>query len=135
MRYLREKVDRPFGVKSLETVRGAGYRLAEGRGVIGLSRLPIRVRMTAAFALAMTLLIAAMGVFVYERQESNLDEIVNTSLRSRSDDVAALVRSSDTSRSVVGGPAAGRVGRRVHPDPHAQRPVAGRDDQGPRCLP
>jgi signal transduction histidine kinase len=60
--------------------------------------------MTAAFALAMTLLIAAMGVFVYERQESNLDEIVNTSLRSRSDDVAALVRSSDTSRSVVGGP-------------------------------
>jgi signal transduction histidine kinase len=60
--------------------------------------------MTAAFALAMALLIAAMGVFVYERQESNLDEIVNTSLRSRSDDVAALVRSSDTSRSVVGGP-------------------------------
>jgi len=60
--------------------------------------------MTAAFALAMTLLIAAMGVFVYERQESNLDEIVNTSLRSRSDDVAALVRSSDSTRSVVGGP-------------------------------
>jgi two-component system OmpR family sensor kinase len=59
--------------------------------------------MTVAFALAMTLLLAAMGVFVYERQESNLDEIVNTSLRSRSDDVAALVRSSDTSRSVVGG--------------------------------
>jgi two-component system OmpR family response regulator len=27
MRYLREKIDRPFGVKSLETVRGAGYRL------------------------------------------------------------------------------------------------------------
>ena len=60
--------------------------------------------MTAAFALAMTLLIAAMGLFVYERQESNLDEIVSTSLRSRSDDVAALVRSSDSSRSVVGGP-------------------------------
>jgi two-component system, OmpR family, response regulator len=27
VRYLREKIDRPFGVKSLETVRGAGYRL------------------------------------------------------------------------------------------------------------
>jgi two-component system OmpR family response regulator len=27
VRYLREKVDRPFGRKSLETVRGAGYRL------------------------------------------------------------------------------------------------------------
>jgi two-component system OmpR family response regulator len=27
VRYLREKIDRPFGVQSLETVRGAGYRL------------------------------------------------------------------------------------------------------------
>ena len=27
VRYLREKVDRPFGRESLETVRGAGYRL------------------------------------------------------------------------------------------------------------
>jgi two-component system OmpR family response regulator len=27
--YLRDKVDRPFGMKSIETVRGAGYRLSE----------------------------------------------------------------------------------------------------------
>ena len=27
VRYLREKVDRPFGAESLETIRGAGYRL------------------------------------------------------------------------------------------------------------
>jgi two-component system OmpR family response regulator len=27
MRYLREKIDRPFGTSSLETVRGVGYRL------------------------------------------------------------------------------------------------------------
>jgi two-component system, OmpR family, response regulator len=27
--YLREKIDRPFGTRSLETVRGAGYRLGE----------------------------------------------------------------------------------------------------------
>jgi two-component system, OmpR family, response regulator len=27
VRYLREKIDRPFGRKSIETVRGAGYRL------------------------------------------------------------------------------------------------------------
>ena len=33
VRYLREKVDRPFGVNSIETVRGAGYRLrADGGG-------------------------------------------------------------------------------------------------------
>ena len=29
VRYLREKIDRPFGRKSIETVRGAGYRLRD----------------------------------------------------------------------------------------------------------
>ncbi len=32
VRYLREKVDRPFGVRSIETVRGAGYRLRKDGG-------------------------------------------------------------------------------------------------------
>jgi two-component system, OmpR family, response regulator len=33
VRYLREKIDRPFGRRSLETVRGAGYRLRrDGEG-------------------------------------------------------------------------------------------------------
>jgi two-component system OmpR family response regulator len=32
IRYLREKVDRPFGVESIETVRGAGYRLRADGG-------------------------------------------------------------------------------------------------------
>jgi two-component system OmpR family response regulator len=32
VRYLRRKVDRPFGVESIETVRGAGYRLRDDRG-------------------------------------------------------------------------------------------------------
>jgi two-component system OmpR family response regulator len=32
VRYLREKIDRPFGVKSIETVRGAGYRLRADGG-------------------------------------------------------------------------------------------------------
>jgi two-component system OmpR family response regulator len=32
VRYLREKIDRPFGKDSIETVRGAGYRLREERG-------------------------------------------------------------------------------------------------------
>jgi two-component system OmpR family response regulator len=32
IRYLREKVDRPFGVESIETVRGAGYRLRPDGG-------------------------------------------------------------------------------------------------------
>jgi two-component system OmpR family response regulator len=29
VRYLREKIDRPFGTESLETIRGVGYRLRE----------------------------------------------------------------------------------------------------------
>jgi two-component system OmpR family response regulator len=33
--YLRRKVDRPFGVEQLETVRGAGYRLRVGSTVAG----------------------------------------------------------------------------------------------------
>jgi two-component system OmpR family response regulator len=33
VRYLREKIDRPFGVESLETVRGSGYRLRADGGV------------------------------------------------------------------------------------------------------
>jgi two-component system, OmpR family, response regulator len=33
VRYLREKIDRPFGVSSIETVRGVGYRLRRDGGV------------------------------------------------------------------------------------------------------
>jgi two-component system OmpR family response regulator len=36
VRFLREKIDRPFNVRSIETVRGAGYRLRGQR--IGYSR-------------------------------------------------------------------------------------------------
>jgi two-component system OmpR family response regulator len=32
VRYLREKVDRPFGIRSIETVRGTGYRLRRDGG-------------------------------------------------------------------------------------------------------
>ncbi len=33
VRYLREKIDRPFGLRSLETVRGLGYRLRADGGI------------------------------------------------------------------------------------------------------
>jgi two-component system, OmpR family, response regulator len=32
VRYLRQKIDRPFGARAIETVRGAGYRLREDGG-------------------------------------------------------------------------------------------------------
>jgi two-component system OmpR family response regulator len=35
VRYLREKIDRPFGTDSIETVRGVGYRLRTDGGAAG----------------------------------------------------------------------------------------------------
>ena len=58
VRYLREKIDRPFGRDSLETVRGVGYRLREDGGS---EPLPIRIRLTLPFALAMAVVLAALG--------------------------------------------------------------------------
>lgn len=37
--YLRRKVDRPFGMHQIETVRGLGYRLREQPAQIGLNRI------------------------------------------------------------------------------------------------
>jgi two-component system, OmpR family, response regulator len=31
--YLRQKIDRPFGVESIETIRGAGYRMRADGGL------------------------------------------------------------------------------------------------------
>jgi two-component system OmpR family response regulator len=32
VRYVRAKIDRPFGIESIETVRGAGYRMRPDGG-------------------------------------------------------------------------------------------------------
>ena len=54
--------------------------------------LPIRIRVTAAMALAMGLVLAATGWFLYARLESHLQAALDTSLQVRADDLAALVR-------------------------------------------
>jgi signal transduction histidine kinase len=54
-----------------------------------VSRLPIRLRLTAAFAAAMVLVLAGAALFVYVQLRSNLDEVVNVGLRARADAVAA----------------------------------------------
>ena len=56
-----------------------------------MSRVPIRVRLTAAFALAMAVVLAAAGLFVYLRLEEDLDESVRATLESR----AAAPREAD----------------------------------------
>ncbi len=57
-----------------------------------MSRLPIRLRVTAAFAVAMAVVLAALGWFLYARLESHLRTELDTSLQVRADDLAALVR-------------------------------------------
>jgi signal transduction histidine kinase len=54
------------------------------------------LRLTLAFVLAMALLLAAAGTFLYVRLGSALDEQIDSALRTRADDVAALVRSGST---------------------------------------
>ena len=99
VRYLREKVDRPFGRDVARDGPRDGVPAALGRWRV--SRLSLRLRLTLAFVLAMALLLAAAGTFLYVRLGSALDEQIDSTLRTRADDVAALVR---------GGSALGRRG-------------------------
>src|SRR3712207_6262095 len=61
-----------------------------------LGRLPIRVRVTLAFAGVMALVLAATGAFLLLRLGAELDATIEQGLRSRAQDIAALVRETDS---------------------------------------
>jgi signal transduction histidine kinase len=61
-----------------------------------MSRLPIRMRVTLVFAVAMAIVLAGVGFFLHSRLEAQLDESIETGLRTRAGEVSALVRASDT---------------------------------------
>lgn len=61
-----------------------------------LQRLPIRVRVTIAFVAVMAVVFAGMGVFIYLRQESELQYTIDQGLRSRAADITTLVRAADS---------------------------------------
>jgi signal transduction histidine kinase len=61
-----------------------------------VTRLPLRWRLTLAFVLVMAVVLAATGLFVYQRQQSNLDGAIERALRARADDVAALAQQSES---------------------------------------
>ena len=69
-----------------------------------LGRLPIRLRLAAAFAAVMALLLVATGSFLYFRLEATLNQAIDAGLRSRGQDVAALVQQSESglSESTIG---------------------------------
>jgi len=57
-----------------------------------VTRMPVRLRLTAAFAGAMAVVLLATGLFVYLRLGSELDATIDQGLRSRAGDVTALVQ-------------------------------------------
>src|SRR3954463_12823548 len=67
-----------------------------------LRRLPIRLRLTLAFAGVMALVLAATGAFVYLRMQSELDNSLDQGLRSRTGDLTALVQQADQALTEAG---------------------------------
>jgi len=57
-----------------------------------MSRVPIRVRLTLFFAVAMAIVLTAVGLFVYTRVASDLDRAFDKDLRSRAQALSALVQ-------------------------------------------
>jgi two-component system, OmpR family, sensor kinase len=93
-----------------------------------LSRLPIRVRLTLAFTLAMAVVLAAMGFFVYARVESTLLASIDQSLRGQTADVSHL----DRGRLDLDAAAGGGIAEVLQPDGR----ILSSDPPGlPRLLP
>src|ERR671927_464594 len=67
-----------------------------------VTRLPIRLRVTAAFALAMAAVLAGTGWFLYARLGAHLDVALRRDLELRSQDLAALVPQPDGSLQSTG---------------------------------
>ena len=59
-----------------------------------MSRLPIRIRVTLAFAATLLVVLAAVGTFLYVRFDHDLTETLDRGLRARAGEIQALVRRS-----------------------------------------
>jgi heavy metal sensor kinase len=68
-----------------------------------MSRLPIRARVTAAFALAMAVVLAGSGLFLYVRLGSHLLASLDRDLQLRAQDLAALVEQPRASLAAASG--------------------------------
>jgi signal transduction histidine kinase len=96
-----------------------------------LSRLPIRLRLTLAFAGVLAVLFSALGVVLYLRFESALDAGIDQALASRAGELAAAVAAPGRGIPLAAGPQPGtargagfgrllgRAGRVLHGTPLA----------------
>jgi signal transduction histidine kinase len=64
-----------------------------------VSLLPVRWRLTLAFAVVIAVVLVATGLFVHGRLASSLDGSIDRGLRSRATDIATLAQQSDTALS------------------------------------
>jgi two-component system, OmpR family, sensor kinase len=71
-----------------------------------IGRVPIRLRLTVAFALVTALVLAAAGVFLEARLRRSLDASINQSLTAQAAAVAALAKQSDSGLRQGGAPVA-----------------------------
>src|SRR3954451_19259491 len=56
-----------------------------------MRRLPVRVRMATAFAVAMAVVLAATGLYVYTRVGDDLNQALDQDLRLRGQDLSVVV--------------------------------------------
>ena len=66
------------------------------------NRLPVRIRVTLAFAGVMAVVLMATGLFLYLRLGAELDTAIEQSLRSRAGDVTALIEQADSGLEEAG---------------------------------
>jgi len=68
-----------------------------------MSRLPLRLKLTLVFAVAMALVLSGAGLFVHQRVAADLSRALDQELRSRAQDLSALVLSGGSLRAGRGG--------------------------------
>jgi heavy metal sensor kinase len=75
-----------------------------------MRRVPIRLRVAAAFAVAMAVVLAATGWFLYVRLDSHLSAALDRGLRLRAQDLAVVVRDPGASLAGTSGAPAVEAG-------------------------
>ena len=93
VRLLRRKIDKPFGVQSIETVRGAGYRLREdgGRPEPDADPDPGHARLRRGDGAGPR----RAGPVPLPAPRAELNATIDRDLHSRADEVTALVAASE----------------------------------------
>jgi two-component system OmpR family sensor kinase len=90
-----------------------------------MRRVPILVRLTAAFAAAMLLVLVAAALFVYLRLRADLDDFIDAELRARADVAAAALASGSRIPDVAVDDPEEAFLQVLAPDGRTQRTIGG----------